>query len=310
MVTILMAAYQGEKYIGQQIESILAQEDSDWRLVIWDDGSTDGTPLVLSAYANQYPDRILVKRNAKNLGAAKNFLSMVMEYPGDYYMFADQDDVWNPDKLTRTKKRLLAMEAKYGREVPALVSTDALVTDENLKELHPSFTRLQHFDMRKRTFSHILMENLCIGCTMMFNAALAKLLVQCPEQARYHDWWMALLAGAFGHISYLDAATLKYRQHGNNVVGTTTFSDYVKQRIRNREGNRELLEKTFRQAEEFRSMYGNHPELKKEAKEALESFCRLPEQKPASRVRNVVRHGFLKSGKIRNAGLLFYLLKK
>lgn len=307
MITILMAAYQGEAYIREQLDSILAQEEIDWRLVIWDDGSQDATPEILEEYAACYPQQITVRRNPKNLGSTKNFLSMLMAYDSEYYMFADQDDIWHPDKLTRTKRRMLQMEKRYGKETPALVCTDAAVVDREAKPLQPSFTRVQHFDMKQRSLPHLLMENLCIGCTMMMNRALAALITELPEKARFHDWWVALAAAAFGNISYLDVPTLDYRQHGHNVVGTQDFTSYVKGRLKDVKAMKAALEATFAQAEEFLSIYGDHPKLSGERLSELSSFVRLPQMGLAERRLRTLRGGYVKSGLVRNLGLMLIL---
>ena len=149
------------------MDSILAQTEADWRLVICDDGSKDATPEIVEGYVKRYPQKIKFCRNAVNLGSTKNFLTMLAGTESEYVMFADQDDIWHQDKLARTKHRIKQLEQRYGITVPALVCTDAAVVDEEAKLLQPSFTRVQHFDMKQRRLPHLLMENLCIGCTMM-----------------------------------------------------------------------------------------------------------------------------------------------
>lgn len=119
----------------------------------------------------------------------------------------------------------------------------------------PVFFGLSHFDMGKRTLPHLLMENMVIGCTSMMNAALARLVEKVPENARYHDWWMALLAAAFGHTSYLPVATMDYRQHGRNVVGAQHFGSYVKRRMGALSEQKATLQANYRQAEEFYELY-------------------------------------------------------
>lgn len=307
MITILMATYQGEKYIREQLDSILAQTERNWRLVIWDDGSQDGTVQIAEEYAARYPEKITVRQNAENLGSTKNFLSMLMTYESEYFMFADQDDIWHEDKLAQTKYRMRQMEKRYGKETPALVCTDAAVVDREANPLQPSFTRVQHFDMRCRSLPHLLMENLCIGCTMMLNQALADKIKVLPEHARFHDWWVALVAAAFGHISYLPLATLDYRQHGKNVVGTQSFGDYVKNRLLDGKAMKEALKATFAQAEEFYEIYGAHPDLDGEHLTELEGFLRLQRMDMISKRFYWLCGGYFKSGLIRNLGLFITL---
>lgn len=326
-IVILMATYQGEKYLEEQLKSILAQDFADWRLIVRDDGSTDGTLLLLSAYANRYPDKITVCRNETNLGGTKNFLTLLKDAAGKYgaggesaakacgaaenapgktyYMFSDQDDYWHADKLRLTLARMKQVEARYGEDMPALVFTDARVTDEKRKELAPSFFDLQHFNMKKRTLPHFLMENMVIGCTAMMNAALAGMVEAVPEHARYHDWWMALLAAAAGHTSFLPQATLDYRQHGNNVVGSESFGSYVKRRAGSLFAQRAVLRANYAQAQELLELYGDR--LPDYAKEQIAGFLALQEQNAVKRRVSALRGGYLKSGIVRNAGLFLIL---
>lgn len=320
-IVILMATYQGEAYLEEQLKSIVAQDFPNWRLIVRDDGSTDGTLLLLAAYANRYPERIRVCCNETNLGGTKNFLTLLKdaarEYgtgggqtakhgaDGVYFMFSDQDDYWHEDKLRLTLARMKQLEARYGKDKPALVFTDARVTDAKRSEIAPSFFDLQRFNMRKRTLPHLLMENMVIGCTAMMNAALAGMVKAVPERARYHDWWMALLAAAAGHTSFLPQATLDYRQHGNNVVGSQSFGGYVKRRVSTLFSQRDTLRANYAQAEEFLELYEN--KLPEHAKEQIAGFLALQEQNAVKRRVNAFQGGYLKSGIIRNIGLFFIL---
>lgn len=330
-VIILMAAYQGEKYLKEQLDSILAQEHQDWKLFVRDDGSSDATPALLKEYSERFPDRIFAEQNHKNLGAARNFLTLLRDcskagaisegrecgtlpgaskeegnpQPSCYYMFADQDDVWHPDKIRRALARMKQLEEKYGNALPALVFADAAVVDENKKLLAPSFFGMQRLEVKKRTFAHLLMENLCIGCTMMMNQALADQLEQIPEHARYHDWWIALLASAMGHTSYLAEAVMDYRQHGSNVVGSEDFAGYVKKRFKTLKEQKNSLAANYEQAEEFGRFYEDRLPVKH--KRQLEQFLRLRYMNPVKRRITAVKGGYLKSGIVRNAGLMMVL---
>lgn len=321
-IVILMATYQGEKYLEEQLKSIVAQDFPNWQLIVRDDGSTDGTLLLLSAYANRYPDRITVFRNETNLGGTKNFLTLLKDAAREYgaggelpaakqredavyFMFSDQDDYWHEDKLRLTLARMKQVEERYGADMPALVFTDARVTDEKRKELAPSFFSLQHFNMKKRTLPHLLMENMVIGCTTMMNAALAGMAEAVPQHARYHDWWMALLAASAGHTSFLPQATLDYRQHGNNVVGSESFGGYVKRRVSTLFLQRDTLRANYAQAEELLELY--YEKLPEYAKEQIAGFLALREQNVIKRRVSALRGGYLKSGIVRNAGLFLIL---
>ena len=192
-----------------------------------------------------------------------------------------------------------------GRKLPALVFTDARVVDGGRKEIAPSFFALQHFNLCRRTLPHLLMENMVIGCTSMMNAALADLMQEIPEHARYHDWWMALLAAAAGHTSYLPKATLDYRQHGNNVVGTRDFAAYVKQRACALSGLKDSLLANYCQAEEFYGIYSK--KIPEHAAAKIHNFLQMRGKGILARRLTALWGGYLKSGLLRNVGLFFIL---
>ncbi len=324
-IVVLMATWNGERYLAKQLDSILAQDCPGVRLVVQDDNSQDSTPSLLAACAERFPDKITVRRNLQNMGAAGNFLSLLKAESGSspeqaeehnaehtYFMFADQDDIWMPDKVRRTLRRMKQLEARYGEARPALVFTDAEVVDSGGRVIASSFCKLQHLRTEERSLAHLLMENVCQGCTMMLNDALArKMRLPEPEEGfwpvRYHDWWTALTAAAFGCTSYLPEPTMQYRLHGSNVVGAEHFGAYVKRRAADWKEQRRALEATWKQAEAFRSCCME--ELDGRKKKLLDAFCRMPEAGRAGRIRLALKYRFFKSGLIRNIGLLLNLLR-
>lgn len=308
-VIILMSTYQGEKYLAAQLNSILAQSMTNWCVVAADDGSVDSTVLMLSAYANEYPGRFCVDKNAQNLGAAKSFLTLLKKEAEAqrssedhvYYMFCDQDDIWHPDKIEKTLTHMKKLEKKYGAEEPCLAFTDNRPVDDMGNPIAESFYEQQHLNVNNWNFSHLLMENLCIGCTMMVNQALANLVTDIPEHSKMHDWWIALLASSMGHTAFLREATLDYRQHGNNVVGASDFGNYVVSRMKNREEQKKRLQENYDQAAEFLKIY--EPILPTDKRKALQAFIKLYGQNPLAKRANIIKNGFGKSGVARNIGL-------
>lgn len=316
-VNIVMATYQGERYLTEQIESILHSGYTDWCLYIADDGSTDGTVQIAKSFEARYPERIHVHVNGQNKGYTLNFLSALKRAAGragesacssnvtGYYMFCDQDDVWMPDKIERTLQYMKQMEKKYGKQVPAAVFTDVRVVNEELMQIYRSFYAVGKLNTRRLDLAHILMENKMIGCTVMMNDALVSMLGTLPEHARFHDWWVAILAASFGHIGYCPITTMYYRQHGNNVVGTGGFSGYVKDRAATLKKQRENLLKTQKQAENFYEIY--EKQLSEKDRKVIRCFAMLHEMNWFTRRWAVVRYGFLKTGIVRNAGVFVIL---
>lgn len=222
MIEILLAAYQGEEFIREQINSILQQSYTDWHLTISDDGSTDKTVAIIHDYQNRYPDQIKRVCSHKKFGTARDHFFWLLQNCGaDYICFCDQDDVWKPDKLQLFADRMREMEAAEGKNTPILVFSDLCVVDEDLNVISDSIMYLQQQKANVADYHELLFKNVVNGNAMMINRALAELSLRClaPEQTIMHDWWIAITAARFGKISYIDRATVLYRQHGGNDVG-------------------------------------------------------------------------------------------
>lgn len=303
-ICIIMAVYNGERYLPEQIDSILENSYQNITLHIFDDGSTDGSPEIIAKYEQQYPEKIFGHRNKVNQGVIRNFLNGTKIMDADYYMFCDQDDVWCQDKIKDTLKYMIHMEGHTPSE-PVVVFGDTKVVDQDLKEIAPSFQRQSGYHTDEIDLAHLLMENKLIGCTIMLNRALRDTLSDFPTEIRMHDWWVALVGAAFGKVGYLDKPLLLYRQHGNNVVGNISQASYIKNRIANLKKQRTILYQTCAQAEAFLKIYGQ--KLSPEHKKLIHLFATLPETGWWSRRYRILRYGFLKSGLIRNLGVLLVI---
>lgn len=306
-VAIVMTAYNGEQYIGAQIDSILASSYQDFELFIHDDGSKDNTITILRQYENEYPSKVHVFQNEINLGVSMNFLQAFSKTTMDYVMFCDQDDVWKTNKIALTLKRMRHMEAQTGKDIPLAVFTDASIVDGDLNEIYSSFFCSNHLNPRKADLSHLLMENKLIGCTVMVNAALRKILQsnRYPEKAKFHDWWIALIAASFGRISYMNEKTLLYRQHGNNIVGGGGFTSYLKNRISSINHQKEAILALELQAEEFLELYGEL--LTEEKKVIIETFSKLNQTGFFKRRCLLLKYCYLKTGLVRNMGVFIII---
>lgn len=229
IITILLATYNGEKYIGQQLDSIVNQTCTNWRIIIRDDNSTDNTRAIIHEYKKQYPDQITVLENSgKNSGSLLNF-STLLQAAGDagYIMFCDQDDVWTKDKIEKTFFKMQALEQQCGADYPLLIFTNFQYVDNDLKVIESKknfeINRIKSFG-----FPHLLAHNPVYGCTTMINKALADKVGIIPPQADFHDHWIALIASAFGKLFYLKEKTVLYRQHGSNVSGNWDNNSFKK----------------------------------------------------------------------------------
>lgn len=205
-VVVMLSTYNGEKYLREQIDSLLQQKMVDVMLLIRDDGSIDQTVSIIQSYNDE---RItLLKGN--NVGVIKSFFSLLMNVPdADYYAFADQDDVWDEMKLCSA---ISEME-KYDNE-PALCVGAFYVVDQNLNKLS-GICKQESYTLRKT-----IVYNAPLGCTEVFNKKLKELImIGLPQTCRMHDHWVTLVAEIYdAKILYCKDSILYYRQHGNNVV--------------------------------------------------------------------------------------------
>jgi len=233
-VDILLATYNGEKYLEEQLQSILSQTHQNFRLIIRDDLSSDATPRIIEKYAKAHPDKIQSIASKENLGVKRNFSALMETSQAAYVMFADQDDCWMQDKITKTLETMKCAELKYGVMTPLLVHSDLIVTDENMQQIAPSFW--EHTNIKPNSFlglNRFLTQNMVTGCTMMLNKSLRQLAYPIPQDSPMHDWWVALVASAFGKIEILNEPTLFYRQHSSNTLGAKKFGsvNHIKERL-------------------------------------------------------------------------------
>lgn len=219
-VCVLMATYNGEKYVLEMLESIRKQTYNDFVCYIHDDGSTDLTCEIVDDFCEKNSNFIRLK--AQSTGGAKNNFLYLLNKIGRQYkycMFCDQDDIWLPDKI---KKSLDAMEKLENGDTsqPALVYCDMRVVDANLVEIAPSFVRYNALFIDNITLDRAIMKGYAAGCSMIVNNALAKVAgVEDTSDIIMHDWWVMLIAAALGKVSYLDEALALYRQHEFNTLG-------------------------------------------------------------------------------------------
>lgn len=310
MVNIIMCTYNGEKYIRQQLQSIADNTVTDWSVFISDDQSTDSTVQIAREFQKKYPDKIQFKINDTKKGAILNFLSSIYQVgikmnEDDFIMLCDQDDIWNPDKIEKTKSGMDKLIKSYGNEVPLLICTDVTVVDDEMKIIHESFRKMNNYKIKYLDFAHLMMENKVQGCTTMINKKLALMLDRLPSKATMHDGWLALVASALGHIEYMDEQTMKYRQHMDNVQGSIDYKDDVKNKFSNLGGQRQIVMNTTAQIGEFLEIYGE--KMPESVKNAAKAFATLSQQNFLTRRFNIVKYHMWKSGFLRNIGLMILI---
>lgn len=303
-ICIIMAVYNGAAYLAEQIDSILQNTYQNFTLHIFDDNSRDDSWDIIEQYMQSYPHKIIGHHHTENHGVIRNFLEGCQMVSADYYMFCDQDDIWMKDKISHTVAHMESLEQTMPGQ-PIVVFGDACVVDQNLEQLAPSFQRQSGYHTDALDLAHLLMENKLIGCTILFNHALQQKITTCPPQIRMHDWWIALIGASFGCVSFLDEPLLLYRQHGNNVVGNISQTSYIRDRISNLRKQRQVLYRTCEQASAFLQIYGDQLEPAK--KELVNQFATIPQTNWFTKRYRILHYHFLKSGFIRNLGVLLII---
>lgn len=311
MVEVLLATYNGERFLAEQIESILAQDYECVRLVVRDDGSSDGSVAIVRSFVEMYPDRVtLVSDSMGNLGSAMNFFQLLCFSQSDYVMFSDQDDVWLPEKVDVTLTAMRDAETRYGKHVPVLAHTDLVVVDWDLLPVAGSFWAYQNLDPRHDGINRLLVQNVVTGCTVMVNRSLMALVRPAADGMIEHDWWLALLAAAFGRIAYVSRQTILYRQHGHNVLGAVRWNPGEAFRKFLSGGSRKLfimnLEKTRIQATRFLKTYESL--LTRDVAIKIRCYAFLGQLNIFFRLVCVFRYRFFKIGIKRNVGMLLSLI--
>lgn len=221
-IDILLATYNGEKYVKEQIDSILNQTYKNIRLIISDDCSKDSTCEILKEYEKK-DNRIKLCMQQKNLGVVKNIEFLLEQVENEYYMLSDQDDVWLPQKVEKSLEKLKQKNAD-------LVFGDLEVVDKNLKTIHPSFGdfMLLNRKINKYIDSYRLnyLYNCVTGCTILAKKETIEKIVPLPQKTKYliHDHWISIMASVYGKVAYIPEKYIKYRQHENNQVGTNKIS--------------------------------------------------------------------------------------
>ena len=225
-VVILLATYNGERYVKEQVESIQNQDFKDWTLIVRDDGSTDKTVSCITELAALDKRITMLNDQLGNLGVVKNFNQLIesaLQYKADYVFFADQDDIWKPSKVSKQLAFMKNLENKSSN-APILIHTNLEVVNSKLDRIHSSFMTyqgIQHEDMNPMEV--LMVQNFVTGCTVLVNRQLLVFAYPIPKSALMHDWWLALCSVAIGKLMYMPEALTLYRQHERNTVGAKSF---------------------------------------------------------------------------------------
>lgn len=299
----MLCTYNGNKYILEQLDSLKKQTRKIDELIVCDDSSRDNTVSIINKWAQKNNVNVKVNVNKVSKGPAKNFEYGLSLTTGDYIMFCDQDDVWKPTKIERTLTKMKRIEAIYGGNTPCLVHTDLEVVDNNMKLIAKSFMRnqgLYHPNDDKEQMLVLLAANFVTGCTVMINSKMRDIALPFPDEILMHDYWLALLAASNGVLAFVDDSTIKYRQHGGNVVGAKKyFSVKSIKKIFKFNCLMNSIHKTITQDRVFLNYKMNRLKKPSEAKKFIDSVDRR-------KIFNIIFTSVHKEGLLRN--FLYHIL--
>lgn len=300
-IAILIATYQGEEYLNQQLDSLLRQSNQDWTAYLHDDGSKDGTQQIIKLYCTKYPDKF-IEITGDSCGSAKhNFIFLTKKVESDFYMYCDQDDIWMENKICDTYKKMIEIDDP---DIPCLVHTDLSVVAKDLSVISRSMAQYQGLKCNKQELSRTLIQNVVTGCTMMINRCLRdKMIMSCNwDCIIMHDWWASLIAVAFGKIAYLNQPTILYRQHGDNSVGAKrifSLNNFINT-INHSDKIKKSLEDTRIQANEFNKVF----HIKSNSPSVI--YSNMGKYTKLKRIQIYMANHFYKSSFARNIGLFIW----
>lgn len=301
-IAILVATYNGERFLGELLQSLKNQTFDDWCAYIHDDGSTDKTMYIVKDFASKYPEHFKIVYGASTGNACNNFMFLFNSVEADYYMCCDQDDIWLPQKIEKT---YFCMKRIEDNSLPILVYTDLKIVDSKLNTISESMNVYQNLHASDTSVQHLVVQNTVTGCTMMTNKALRDVLIKTKnlKSVMMHDWWAALIASEFGKIAFLNEATILYRQHEENVVGAKKFScKSVIKKISSEERKKihQDYQSTIRQAVLFSKTYSLTE------KSLIYQYARVKHMNKIQRFKQYYKYNFHKSSFYRTIGLYIF----
>lgn len=228
-VAILLSAYNGELFIAEQIESIIKQSYTNWRLYIRDDGSTDDTLRIIEKYCKLDSRITLIIDSNEHRGPKNSFLWLLEQINSDYYMFCDQDDVWNENKILYSYNAT----KEIPKERPALIVTDLVLVDQNIRTLKPSMWRTHKLTKLVFNKDGLLIAPMFPGCTMFFNKIVRDLVIKENFDFPMHDMKVSFVTKRNnGLIIPVTVPLIYYRQHSNNVIGLYSGSNILLHKLK------------------------------------------------------------------------------
>lgn len=283
MVDILMATYNGEAFVEEQVRSIINQTYTDWRLLVHDDGSTDSTIAILHRLSKEDQRIVLVEDGVQHLGVARNFIHLVDCSTADFAMFCDQDDIWLPSKV----EDMLTEISRYNQDVPQVVYSNAYLWNPQQGIISDKNTLTFPTTLRQTLFLNTGIQ----GAAAIFNQRMCKLLRQPLEEYAMHDHVLLLLGITLGEVHYLHQSLMYYRQHERNVTGNAPGSIAKKIALmwKNR-GVRLVNKEHYKGLKAFYERF--EAQMKVDDKQVIEAFLAMPAESFIVRAIRIIQYKF------------------
>lgn len=310
VIDVLLACYNGSAYLPQQLASLAAQSGEDFRVLMQDDGSQDGTPELLADWCQRDRRFQLVSDASPRRihSAIGNFWSLLQQSDAPYIALCDQDDEWLPQRLHCCMAAMQAAELRWGADTPLLIHSDAQLIDAQGAILHESFFRHQGWDAEATTLPRLLVQNNVTGCTVLLNRPLCRLALAHGDPARMHmhDWFLALTAAAFGQVICIPQPLVRYRQHGENVMGASQagLAERGVRALSAREKGKARIALTYRHTQAFLDAYGDT--LPPAARKTVTRYLSLEHKHKPGRMLGILRGGYRMQSFVTRAGQLFF----
>src|SRR2546430_15714218 len=302
-IDVLLATYNGARYLRPKIESVLNQKEVSFRVLVRDDGSVDETPAIIEHYKRLRPECIVHLGGSDNLGVIGNFAHLLGEATAPYVALCDQDDIWEPHKLRILLETMHDLEERHGIDTPLLVHCDLRVVDDALRERHSSYWRFAGVYPSRSSLPRLLLKNTIAGCASLANKALVRLALPVPRAALMHDYWLALVACAAGHVGAVEEPLMLYRQHERNTIGARpydwrSFVDRITDGLAHWD-----LSALRRQAAALSERC--HEVMTAENRALIDDFVDLPRRNWIGQRWFLLHHGIVMPGLMRNLVLFF-----
>ncbi|MCB1156535.1 MAG: glycosyltransferase family 2 protein [Leptospiraceae bacterium] len=302
-VSILLSTYNSERYLKEQLSSIINQTYADWNLLIRDDGSTDSTLEIIKSF-NEL--RFKVLEVGPNLGTIRSFSRLLeLDTDSDYFFFCDHDDIWNEKKVEYQLLEMIKIEKEKGSDYPILIHSDLTLVDENNTIIADSMWSYGKFFPHRKSVPQLIVQGTVTGCTIIGNRALHSKIFPIPNTVLMHDWWASIIASLFGCIISENKTTIFYRLHSTNQIGTQKSSILQTwNRITKPDKFIKYFYGTFMQAEEVYNRFQIN--LNKQQKEIFLVYINLLDYSRFKRIYLALKYGFVRSTYYRN--ILYYIV--